>query len=240
MRKIKRMRVLCVCLLCIMLFTACEGEKHTLSSSSHENGEKVHEDIEAGSISQVHINGNARSIIIKQSADNNFEFYNADLNADHNYEVSCSEDGNILNISVMMENAEADRNVLGSFVVYVPRKEFEKIEADGEFGQIHFETINSDVFIHANKSIVVLNLTADQLQHNITLDGSESEAFRGVSVYFDKLPDNIRMDFHTTQDGTINDPQHLFKGSRFESGSGKPVINIQNTEEIEFYIEENL
>lgn len=48
------------------------------------------------------------------------------------------------------------------------------------------------------------------------------------------------MDFHTTQDGTINDPQHLFNGSRFESGSGKPVINIQNTEEIEFYIEENL
>lgn len=198
----------------------------------------MHDDIDAGNISHVNISGNARSIVIKQSINNYFEFYNADLNADHKYEVSCDENDDTLNISVMMEDAEADNNILGSIVVYLPRKEFEKIEATGEFNQIHFDTINSDVFIHADKSLVVLKLVADQLDHNITLDGSGSDVFRGVSVYLDKLPENIRMDFNTLQNGTINAPQGLLKRNRIESGSGKPVISINNTKMIDLYIEE--
>lgn len=240
MGKIKGLCFICLCILCINLITACGDEKHTLDSVSGQSGEKVHDDIDAENISHVNISGNARSIIIKQSEDNSFEFYNDDLNADHKYEVSCKEDGSILNISVMMENAEADNNILGSFVVYIPRKEFEEIETTGEFNQIHVDTLNSDVFVHANKSVVVLELEADQLDHNITLDGSESSVFRGVSVYLDKLPDNIRMDFNTVQDGTIDDPQQLLEGNRLESGSGKPVISIHNAETIDIYVEETL
>lgn len=240
MRKIKGIRMLFVCVLCTILFTACEDQKNTLNITSSEKGEKVHDDIEAGNISHVNISGNARSVIIKQSENNNFEFYNADLNPDHKYEVSCDQNGTLLHIRVMMENAEADNNVLGSFVVYIPRKEFEKIEAAGEFHQIHFGTIHSDVFIHADKSLVFLELEADRLDHNITLDGSGSSVFPGVSVYLDKLPDNIKMDFNTIQNGTINDPQHLLKRNRLELGSGKPVISINNTKAIDLYVEETL
>lgn len=240
MRKINGIRMLFVCVLCTILFTACEDQKNNLNITSSEKGEKVHDDIEAGNISHVNISGNARSVVIKQSENNNFEFYNADLNADHKYEVRCDQSGSLLNISLMMENAEADNNILGSIVVYIPRKEFEKIESAGEFHQIHFDTIHSDVFIHPDKSFVVLELEAEQLDHNITLEGSESGISPGVSVCLDKLPDNIKLNFNTTKNGTINDPQRLLKRNRLESGSGKPVIRINNTKEIELYVEETL
>lgn len=76
------------------------------------------------------------------------------------------------------------------------------------------------------------------MNHNITLDGSELDAFRRVSVYFDRFPDNISMDLDLIQDGTINDPQDILKENGFESGSGKPVISINNTKEINIYMEE--
>lgn len=53
----------------------------------------------------------------------------------------------------------------------------------GDFGQIFLYTINSDVFIHANKSVVNLDLEAEHLDHNITLDGLKADAFKGVSLY---------------------------------------------------------
>lgn len=238
MKRIKRTGLLCVYIMCIFLFTACEDEKHTLTAGNSANGEKIHDNIEAGDTSQVNISGNARSIVIKQSNNNSFEFYNADLNAGHKYEVSCDRNGKTLNISIMMENPEADNNILGSIVVYVPQKEFEKIEADGEFKSISFYVLNSDVFIHADKSSVILNLAAEQLEHNITLEGSESNAFREVSVYFDKLPDNITMDCSTVQNGRIDDTQGLLKNGSLITGSGKPVISIRHTERINIYVEE--
>lgn len=85
-------------------------------------------------------------------------------------------------------------------------------------------TINSDVLIHDNRSSVNLDLVADQLDHNITLYGSESNEFRDVSVYLDKLPDNVKMELNLIQGGTIDDQQSILKKNRLELGSGKPVI----------------
>lgn len=85
-------------------------------------------------------------------------------------------------------------------------------------------TINSDVLIHDNRSSVNLDLVADQLDHNITLYGSESNEFIDVSVYLDKLPDNVKMELNLIQGGTINDQQSILKKNRLELGSGKPVI----------------
>lgn len=81
-------------------------------------------------------------------------------------------------------------------------------------------TINSDVLIHDNRSSVNLDLVADQLDHNITLYGSESNEFRDVSVYLDKLPDNVKMELNLIQGGTINDQQSILKKNRLELGSG--------------------
>lgn len=189
-------------------------------------------------IRHVNISGNARSIVIKQSANENFEFYNADLNTTHTYEVRCDEKGEVLDIDIMMGNAEADNNILGSFVIDMPQKEFKKVEITGDFRSVFLNTINSDVFIHANDSSVVLDLEANYLDHNITLDGSDSDAFRGVSVYLDKLPDNVRMELNVIQGGTINDPKNILKKNRMESGSGKPVISVNNTKTIEVYTKE--
>lgn len=189
-------------------------------------------------IRHVNISGNARSIVIKQSVNENFEFYNADLNTTHTYDVRCDENGEVLDIDIMMGNAEADNNILGSFVIDMPQKEFEKVEITGDFKSVFLNTINSDVFIHANDSSVVLDLEANYLDHNITLDGSESDAFRGVSVYLDKLPDNVRMELNVIQGGTINDPKNILKKNRMESGSGKPVISVNNTKTIEVYTKE--
>lgn len=251
MRKIKEMYFLCISAFCILLFTSCEDEKNTLNSTSYEsqeiveqtkknndqNGETVHKAIEAGNIRHVNISGNAKSIIIKQSVNNHFEFYNADLNPDHTYEVDCDVDDDNIDINILMKNAEADNNILGSFVLYIPQKEFENIEVAGDFKQIHLNTIHSDAFIHANKSVVVLNVEVDQLDHNITLDGSKLNAFRDVSVYFDKLPDNIQMDLNLTKNGTVNDSKNILN-NQLESDPEKPVISINNTNNINIYAED--
>ena len=134
-----------------------------------------------------------------------------------------------------MGNTEDDNDVLGSLIIDIPQKEFEKIEVTGDFSQISLYTINSDVLVHANKSFVYLDLEADHIEHNITLDGSETNAFKGVSIYLDKFPDNVRMELSVIQGGTINDPENVLKENRLESSSGKPVIRINNTKEINIY-----
>ena len=94
------------------------------------------------------------------------------------------------------------------------------------------------MLIHANKSFVYLDLEADHIEHNITLDGSEENAFRGVSVYLDKFPDNVKMELNVIQGGTINDLQSILKENISESDSWKPVISINNTKEINVYRKE--
>ena len=94
------------------------------------------------------------------------------------------------------------------------------------------------MLIHANDSLVNLDLEADRLNHNITLDGSELNTFRKVSVYFDKFPDNVRMNINLIQGGTINDPQDILKEKGVESGSEKPVISINYAQELNIYSEE--
>ncbi len=65
----------------------------------------------------------------------------------------------------------------------------------------------------------MLDLMADQLDHNIMLDGLESNTFRNVSVYFDKLPDNIKMEFNTIPNSAVNVPEDVCEregtGTRF-------------------------
>jgi len=46
------------------------------------------------------------------------------------------------------------------------------------------------------------------------------------------------LDLNIIQNGTINAPQNILKQNRFESGSGKPVISINNTKDINIYVEE--
>lgn len=203
-----------------------------------EEGEKTHDDIAADNIRYVYISGNAKSIVIKQSADKSFQFHNADLNKEHTYEVFCDEYGDTLDINIMMENAEADNNILGSFVIDIPQKEFEKIVISGAFSQIFLYTINSDVLIDANKSYVNLDIESVHFNHNITLDGLEANAFRGVSVYLDEFPENVKMELNLIQGGTIYDSQSILQNNGLETGSGRPVISINNTKEIYFYLKE--
>lgn len=203
-----------------------------------EEGEKIHDDIAAENIRYVTISGNAKSIVIRQSATEYFQFHNADLNQEHTYEVRCDGNGDTLDIHMMMENAEANHNILGSVMIDIPQKEFEEIEMTGDFSQIFLYTINSDVFIRANNAYVNLDLEADHLDHNITLDGVESNAFKGVSVYLDKLPDHVKMELNLIPGGTINDSQNILEHNRLETGSRKPVIRINHTKEINIYCEE--
>ena len=151
------------------------------------------------------------------------------------YTVRCDRDGETLSIELMMENPENDNDVLGSPIIEIPQKEFEKVEIGGDFGQVSLDTINSDVWVHANDSLVNLDLEAERLNHDITLDGSESDIFKRVSVYFDRFPDNITMDLNLTQDGTINDPQDILEENGLEAGSGKPVISVNFAQEISIY-----
>ncbi len=137
-----------------------------------------------------------------------------------------------------MDNPENDNDVLGSPMINIPQKEFDKIDISGNFKQVSLDTINSDVWIHANDSQVNLNLKADDLHHNITLDGSISDTFRSVSVYFDKFPYNVTLDFSLLEGGTINDPDDILKEEGLASGSGKPVISINYAQEISVYSEE--
>ncbi len=224
----------------IMIFanSGCTAQAGVSSGVTLDRKERTNYDIAAENIHHVNISGNARSVIIRQSENDYFEFYNGDLNTGHTYEVRCEENGDTVDINILMENAEDDNDVLGSPVIAIPQKEFEKIEVTGDFSHISLYTINADVLVHANKSFVYLDLEADHLEHNITLDGSEADAFRGVSVYLDKLSNNVRMELNVIQGGTINDPQSMLKENILESDSGKPVISINNTKEINLYRKE--
>ena len=235
----KRIAVLLMMLISMSGLTACtEANADIFNASVRDQPEKIHDDISAENIQHVTINGNARSIIIRQSENECFEIHNGDLNPAHTYEVSCDESDGTIDIDIMMENAENDNNILGSVLIDIPKKEFEEIEVAGDFSQISLYTLNSDVLINANKSFVNLDFEADHLKHNVTLDGSESNAFRDVSVYLDKLPDNVSMDLNIIQGGTINDPQDMLKKNGLESGAEKPIISINNTKEINIYSKE--
>lgn len=232
----KRGIILFFMLMSMVGLSACAADNPNTSDTSTPNRpEKMYEDVAVEDIKQVNISGNASSIVIRRSESECFEFYNGDLNPAHTYTVRCDKDGEILNIEVMMENPENDNDVLGSPMIAIPQKEFERIEIDGKFRQVSLHTVNSDVLIHVADSIVNLNLEADRLNHNITLDGSESESFRSVSVYFDKYPDNVKMDLNLIHGGAINDPQDILKEKGLESGSGKPVISVNNTQKINVY-----
>ena len=95
------------------------------------------------------------------------------------------------------------------------------------------------MLIHAkNDPHVNLNLEADHLSHNITLDGSKSDIFRSVSVYFDRFPDNIKMDLNIIEGGIINDPDDILKKEGLEAGSGEPVISVNDAQEVNIYRQE--
>ena len=235
----KRAIILFVMFMSMVWLSACETDNlNTSDTSAPDRPEKMYEDVAVEDFKQVNISGNASSIVIRRSESESFEFYNGDLNPAHTYTVRCDKDGETLNIELMMENPENDNDVLGSPMIDIPEKEFEKIEIAGNFGQVSLHTINSDVLIHANNSLVNLDLEADRLNHNITLDGSELDTFRRVSVYFDKFPDNVKLDLNLIQGGTINDSQDILKEKGLESGSGKPVISVNYTQEINIYSKE--
>ena len=223
-------------LISIVGLSVCATDNlNSFDTSAPDRQEKMYGDVAVEDFKQVNISGNASSIVIRRSESENFEFYNGDLNPAHTYTVCCDKDGETLNIELMMDNLENDNDILGSPMIDIPQNEFEKIEITGKFGQVSLYTINSDVVIHANDSLVNLNLESDHLNHNITLDGSESDTFRSVSVYFDKFPDNIKMDLNLIQGSTINDPQDILKEEGLESGSGKPVISVNFAQEISIY-----
>ena len=232
----KRAIFLFVMLMTMTGLSACAADDLNASDPSAPDGpEKMYEDIAAEDFKQVHISGSASSVVIRRSESENFEFYNGDLNPAHTYTVRCDRDGETLSIELMMENPENDNDVLGSPIIEIPQKEFEKVEIGGDFGQVSLDTINSDVWVHANDSLVNFDLEAERLNHDITLDGSESDIFKRVSVYFDRFPDNITMDLNLTQDGTINDPQDILEENGLEAGSGKPVISVNFAQEISIY-----
>ena len=232
----KRAIFLFVMLMTMTGLSACAADDLNASDPSAPDGpEKMYEDIAAEDFKQVHISGSASSVVIRRSESENFEFYNGDLNPAHTYTVRCDRDGETLSIELMMENPENDNDVLGFPIIEIPQKEFEKVEIGGDFGQVSLDTINSDVWVHANDSLVNLDLEAERLNHDITLDGSESDIFKRVSVYFDRFPDNITMDLNLTQDGTINDPQDILEENGLEAGSGKPVISVNFAQEISIY-----
>ncbi len=103
--------------------------------------------------------------------------------------------------------------------------------------QVYLCTLNSDVFVHTNSARVVMDLLAEQLNHNITLVGSESNSYRDVMVYFDKLPENVKMEFPNIPQSVINAPFELLTGDKLELGSGKPIISINNADKLDFYVE---
>lgn len=61
------------------------------------------------------------------------------MNTSHIYDVHCEDNGDTLDIRIMMEDAEADNNILGSVVIEIPQKEFEMIETTGEFKQVFYK-----------------------------------------------------------------------------------------------------
>ena len=235
----KRAILLSAILMSMLGLSACAMDNLNLSdTSAPDRPEKMYEDVAVKDFRQIHISGSASSLVIRRSDSENLEFYNGDLNPAHTYTVGCDKDGETLNIELMMENPENDNDVLGSPMISIPQKEFDQIEIAGNFRQVSLDTIHSDVLIHANDSHVNLNLEAEHLNHNITLGGSESDTFRSVFLYFDKFPDNVKMDLNLTEGGTIQDPDDILKKEGLESGSGEPVISVNYAQEIRIYCEE--
>ena len=175
----KRAIILLVIFMSMAGVSVCAADNlNTSDTSAPDRSEKMYEDVAAEDFRQINISGSASSVVIQRSESENLEFYNRDLNPAHTYTVRCDKDGETLNIELMMENPENDNDVLGSPMICIPQKEFDKIEVTGNFRQVSLDTINSDVLIYANDSHVNLNLETDHLNHNITLDGSESDTFR--------------------------------------------------------------
>ncbi|MCM1040312.1 MAG: hypothetical protein NC434_13420 [Ruminococcus sp.] len=235
----KKTVVLFIMIMYMAGLTACAKDGiDTFNTTGEDKPEKIHDNIDAENIQYVTLSGNARSIVIRQSAGEYFAFYNGDLNTAHVYEINCDENGNTLDINIMMVNAKEDNDVLGSVILDVPQKEFEMFALTGDFQQIFLYTLNSDVLICECGAFVNLDLEADRLEHNITLDNSGSTAFTGVSVYLDKFPENVKMELNLLQGGTINDPQDILKENGLASGAEKPVIRINDTEKINIYRKE--
>lgn len=232
----KRAIILFAIIMSIAGLSACAADSlNTSGTSAPDRPEKIYEDVAVEDFKQVNISGSASSIVIQRGESENMEFYNGDLNPAHTYTVHCDMDGKTLDIKLIMENPENDNDVLGSPMIYIPQKEFDLIEVAGGFRQVSLDALNSDVLIHANDSHVNLDLDAEHLNHNITLDGSESDNFRSVSIYFDKFPDNVKMDLNLIKGGTINDTDDVLKKEGLESGIGKPVINVNHAQEISVY-----
>ena len=232
----KKAIILLAILMSMAGLTACAADSmNTSNASASDRPEKMYEDVAVDDLRQIHISGSASSVVIRRSKSENLEFYNGDLNPAHTYTVRCDRDGATLDIELVMGNPENDNDVLGSPMIDIPQKEFDKIEIAGNFRQVSLDAIDSDVLIYADDSHVNLNLEADYLNHNITVDGSESDTFRSVSVYFDKFPDNVKMDLNLIEGGTINDTDNVLKEKGLESGSGKPVISINGAQEISVY-----
>ena len=140
-----------------------EEDSIRFETSSQNRPEKMHEDVAAENFQYINISGNAASIVIKRSESENFEFYNGDLNTAHTYTVRCDKQGETLDIEITMENPEKDHDVLGSPLIAIPQKEFEKIEVMGDFRQVSLYTLYADVLIHAKDSCVNLDVEADHL-----------------------------------------------------------------------------
>ena len=118
-----------------------EEDSIRFETSSQNRPEKMHEDVAAENFQYINISGNAASIVIKRSESENFEFYNGDLNTAHTYTVRCDKQGETLDIEITMENPEKDHDVLGSPLIAIPQKEFEKIEVMGDFRQVSLYTL---------------------------------------------------------------------------------------------------
>ena len=89
--------------------SACTTDNlNTSDTSAPDRPEKMYEDVAVEDFKQVNISG--------------------DLNPAHTYTVRCDKDGETLNIELMMENPENDNDVLGSPMIDIPQREFEKIE----------------------------------------------------------------------------------------------------------------
>lgn len=240
-------KVVMLMLISVAVLTSCNKDTteffHTSENNiniNEENGEKIHDDLTVEHIKYVNISGNARSIVIKQSENPYVQFYNADLSKEHTYEIHCDEYGDTLDIAVMMETTEThnNNNILGSVIITIPQKEFETITLKGELSSIHVSTLHSDVMILANDSYVNLDLESNDLDHNITLSSTESNTCKGVSIYFDKIPDHVTLDLNLLQGGILNDPQNILENNSLKKGSGKPVISVNDTKEINVYIKE--
>ena len=140
-----RMILLLAVAIMIFVISGCTTQADVSSGVTLDRKEKIHYDIAVENINHVNISGNARSIIIRQSENEYFEFYNGDLNTGHTYEVRCEENGDTVDINILMENAEDDNDVIGSPIIAIPQKEFDKIEVTGDFS-VHWKYRNPMIY----------------------------------------------------------------------------------------------